>query len=92
MRSNPKHVVHVEEKEKKEEKATRPVCVTERNTLEWRAEAREPFGHCEINTSERFNLRRCSLCEEIERNTIKVWESEKEKGDIFLCSSYTQGR
>ena len=22
----------------------------------------------------------------IERNTVRVWESEKEKGDIFLCS------
>ena len=27
----------------------------------------------------------------IERNTVRVWESEKEKWDIFLCSSYTQG-
>ena len=37
-------------------------------------------------------LERCGLCEEIERNTVRLWESEKEKGDIFLYSSYTQGR
>ena len=72
MRSDHKCVVHAEEKEKKEEKAIWPVCVTERNTLEWRAEAREPFGHCETNTSESFSLRRCNPCEEMERNTERV--------------------
>ena len=50
---------------------------------EWRAEAREPFDHCERNTSESFSLRRCSPCEEIERNTVKVWESEKRKMRYF---------
>ena len=30
--------------------------------------------------------------EKIERNTVSMWEGEKEKGDIFLCSSYIQGR
>ena len=40
MRSDPKCVVHTEEKEKKEKKAIWPVCVTERNTQR-RAEARE---------------------------------------------------
>ena len=73
MRSDPKHVVRAAEKEKKEEKAIRPVCVTEKNTLERIAEAkREPFGHCERNTSESFSLRRCSPCEEIERNIVRV--------------------
>ena len=51
------------------------MSVTERNTLEKRAEAKrkkEPFGHYERNTSESFNLRRCSPCEEIERNTVRV--------------------
>ena len=45
MRSDPKHVVRAAEKEKKEEKAIRPVCVTEWNT-QWRAEEKraiQPF-------------------------------------------------
>ena len=55
------------EKKEKKRKAIRPVSVIERNTLERRAEAkREPFGHCERNTSESFSVRRCSPCEEIE--------------------------
>ena len=58
MRSDPKRVVHIEEKEKKEKKGPFGQYVTERNTLERRAEARVPFGHCEKNTSESF--RRCS--------------------------------
>ena len=44
------------------------------------------------DTSESFSLRRCSPCKEIERNIVRVWESEKEKWHIFLYSSYTQRR
>ena len=51
------------------------MCVTEKNTLERIVEAkREPFGHCERNTSESFSLRRCSPCEEIERHSESVSE------------------
>ena len=35
------------------------------------------------------SFERCSSNEEIERYMVRVWENEKEKGDIFLCSCYT---
>ena len=73
MQKLSKCVRHAEEKRR--EKKERPFgqSVTERNTLERRAEAkRKSFGHFERNTSESFSLRRCSPCEEIERNTMRV--------------------
>ena len=55
---------------------------------------REPFfGHC-VWVSERaktqiFSHLRCTLCEEIWRNTVRVWESKKEKENFLFFSSYT---
>ena len=33
---------------------------------------------------------RCTLCEEIGRNTVRVWESKKEKEKIFFFSQVTR--
>ena len=65
--------------------------------LEWKAEAREPLSAiCVSSRKSKTQRKRASAWEvqskEIERNTVRVWESEKEKGDVFLYSSYTQGR
>ena len=39
---------------------------------------------------ERASAERCNP--KNREKQMRVWESEKEKGDIFLCSSYTQER
>ena len=70
MRNDPKRVGHAEEKEKKEAKAIWP-CVGAKA----KQRAIRPFWcefHREQNTTESFSLRRCSPCEEIDRNTVTV--------------------
>ena len=58
---------------------------------------REQFGQflCEFqreqNTEKREFQLRCAV-RKIERNTVRVWKSEKEKWDFFFSLSYTKGR
>ena len=79
-----RRVRHAEtdKEEKKETKAIRP-CEKSWN--------REPFLAivCEFQKRAKTQKERASAggaVRKIERNTVRVWESEKEKGDIFLCS------
>ena len=72
---------------KKKRKAIRPWMVS------W--SKRVIFGHFVwvpewARNTEKERVSACELqSEEIERYTVRVWESEKEKSDIFLCSSHT---
>ena len=87
MRSDPKRVVHIEEKEKKEKKGhSASMCDREKHTWEksWSKSAIRPLWE-----KHKWELQEVQS-EKIEKNTVRVWESEKEKWDIFLCSSCTQ--
>ena len=79
------------EQKRRKAKAIRPCCELKQNK---ELKHTEQFGHivCEFQREQNTEKRELQLdvrSEEIERNTMRVWESEKEKWDFFLCSSYT---
>ena len=85
-----KCVRHTEEKRRKrKERPFGHECDWVRNTLEWRAEAERAIRP--LWEKHKWELQEVQS-KEIEKKTIRVWKGEKEKWDIFLCSSYTQGR
>ena len=102
MRSVPKSACHLfgqwlrrvrhaetDKEEKKENKGHSALWAkAETESLSW------PFLHVSSRESKTQKERASAggAVRKIERNTMRVWESEKEKGDIFIYSSYTQGR
>ena len=80
---------HVETDRAEKEGKQRPfgLVVSWRKTESWSKSAIRPYcvwvperaKHKEILS----HFERCSPCEEIERNKLRVWVSEKEKWDIF---------
>ena len=98
MQKLSKCVRHAKEKRRKRKERPFGQCVWQRETnLREELKHKVQFGHFCVWVPERAKHKKEGASAErwvwkIERNIVRVWESEKEKWDIFLCSSYTQGR
>ena len=84
------------EKKEKKRNAIQPLCVIGWEETHWKRERERERAEvlCELHRvskkhREIFSHLRCNPNEEIQRYTVRMWESEKEKVDIFLCSNYT---
>ena len=72
MRSDPKHVGHAKEKEKKEAKVHLALSEELKQRAERESHIRPYVFRREQKHRDIQPLERCSLCEEIERSTVRV--------------------
>ena len=87
MRSDPKHVVHAGEKEKKEENAIWLVCVTKRNTR-WRVEARE--SHSVIVRETQVRASGGAIWRDREKHSESVKEWKRKMRHFSLLKLHTR--